>query len=637
MSDIRVQYVTKDVATTSTSASAAAPTDFAAVDPISTFMIPSGSRHDTAGVGRVSGSANAFWRYWLISADLNDNGDGITFARSNDAVSETARAAVQLIEYTGPAGGANEFIRRHKETLTLSSGTGSVDSSTMTGYVDINDCVPVAFGRTDRAGNAVGENALKVDIVDVSGAKKVRLTRASTGGTMVVVVYVVEFVGSNWTVQRVAHTFTASDANQDDTITSADPAKTFLLKTFQTTSGPDAATNWMYLSSSTNLRQRAETAASTSSITYIMTNTQLAVQKFGTPAGTRSWVGGSSPEIENTTCTAVTLATAAVVLQAGTDDATSSNNPCGLWGVRLSTTTNVEARRGDAVGNSDSVIHVVDFSALVAAPSITDITQLTAGSAFTITGTNLKPGGVAPTVAFGGVAQTVNSSSDTSIGCTCVRGTMKYGLNSFVLTTTQGTATSVERLFPPAGSAYIGITSLAPSGQRVTGSADIAIGDQVSWDDDTAVVLEDGSFITPGALADFDFEINDGSGWGAPATTTLITPIAAPSLVGTIPTFTFETRTDVQFDVGSYATGWATLVINTAMPSGLLPVAGVSGITGVVSGRVIPPGTTSHTVTYTNASGNVTSASFDLVFVDRPRNERYRNFVTTTPRKRRRN
>jgi len=492
MSDIRVQYVTKDVTTTNTSASAAAPTDFAAVDPISTFMISSGSRHDTAGVGRVSGSANPFWRYWLISADLNDNGDGITFARTNDAVSETARAAVQLIEYTGPAGGANEFIRRHKETLTLSTGTGTIDSSTITGYVDINDCVPVAFGRTDRAGNAAGENVLKVEIVDVSGAKKVRLTRGVTGGTMVIVVYVVEFIGSNWTVQKVAHTFTASDTDQNDTITSVDPLKSFLIKTFQTTSGPDAATNWMYLSSATNLRQRAESAATTSTVTYIITNAQLVVQKIGTPAGTRAWAGGSSPEIENTTCTAVTLATAAVVLQAGTDDTTSSNNPCGLWGVRLSTTTNVEARRGDAIGNSDSVIHVVDFSALVAAPAITSITQLTAGSAFTITGTNLKPGGVAPTVAFGGVSQTVNTSSDTSIGCTCVRGAMKYGLNSFVLTTTQGTATSVERLFPPVGSAYINLTSLAPSGQRVTSSADMAIGDQISWDDDAAVSLEDG-------------------------------------------------------------------------------------------------------------------------------------------------
>jgi hypothetical protein len=525
MSDIRVQYVSKDTSSSGTSIAALAPTDFSPVTPTSVLMLPVGSRMDTAGIGRVGGSASSAWRLWLLSADLSSDGNTLTFARDNDTSTGVARAAVQFIEYRGTAGGPNEFIRRHKETLTLASGSASVDSSAMSGFSDINRCVAQGFGRTDRNSNPIGESALKVDIVDVSGAKKVRVSRGSSTGTMTIVVYVTEFTGSNWSVQRVASTISSSDTNVDSTITAVDIAKSFVISTFQSAGGtPAHGTTWAYLSSATNLRQRCEQVSTTSMVSWVISNTQLSVQRLGTPDGVKDWLSSDTLP-KAVTVTSVDSTTAATILQAGSDDTTAANNPVGLWSAKIASATSVQATRTDVIGDTESVLQVLDFSQVAFGPVVSSVTTIKDGATFSISGQNLKVGSTDPTITLGGVPQTIRASNATLISCLVVRGNMRYGAQPFVLTTSQGSVNRTENVGPAAGSAYVNLSTLASDFERITALPDLASGDQVSWNQATlATVANDGSFDADSGLISFDAEVNDGTGWGAPGTQILIAP-----------------------------------------------------------------------------------------------------------------
>jgi hypothetical protein len=615
--DFLCQYVTKDILG---SAPAVTASGFTPVDPVSTWIIPAGSRHDTAGVGRVAGVTNSY-RFWLLSALLSANGDSLDFERINtgDNTSETARGAVQLLTYLGRRSGPNELIRRHHEVLSLPTGQTQVDSSPIQGFTDINRCVPGHFCRTDRTSKTIGETQVYAEIVNASGVNVVRLRRGVGSGNIIAVVDVTEFTGSNWGVQKVVRTFTAADTDQDNTITTADPLKSILIRSSWTAggnNGPAHGTKFAYLSSSTNLRQRAELlGTSNAMVTYIVTNSQLAVERIGAPDATRPWTAVSTLPINTAITTVPALSTTAFILQAGSDIDNFTNCPAEMWGGQITTTSNFAATRGDAIGDSDRVILIANFANVVSGPQLTDISAIQDGGTFTVTGANLKPGGVAPTVTIAGVSQTISSSTSTQIDCTFVLGTMKFGDQTVTISTTEGSLTSLEQISPQTGHAYFNArNALAAANLRLTASADLVVADQIEVDNTLIQLLEDDSFIAPGGVT-FSARANDGTGWGSWGLQDRTDPVSPPTLNGTIPTFAFATGADIQFDVADYALGWSTLVFNGTFPSGIAPS---TLALGVVTGRVSVESDTTLTVTYTSVGGSVTSNSFHLTFTTPP-------------------
>ena len=137
--------------------------------------------------------------------------DTLTFTRQSGSLAQNMRHDWQLLEYTGSGGGANEFIVRSRNTVTLtgSSNTASLDTTP----TDIDKCVPFITGvRTSQTSNQ-GDELRALAYINDSGTLVVE--KGSTTSTTVVQVVVVEFTGSNWSVYHG----TATSATDTGTIT----------------------------------------------------------------------------------------------------------------------------------------------------------------------------------------------------------------------------------------------------------------------------------------------------------------------------------------------------------------------------------------------------------------------------------
>jgi large repetitive protein len=239
-------------------------------------------------------------------------------------------------------------------------------------------------------------------------------------------------------------------------------------------------------------------------------------------------------------------------------------------------------------------------------PAITDITTTRYSEPFTITGTNF--GDVQGTVSLGGINQTVNSWTPTSITCGCSRGTLKYGTYD-VLVTADGaqTAAAPTDLLPQTDWDYVDLAgTLAPSVNRLTATpTDLAAGMQVSWQSNQAGksigVYSDGSFVCDADVTSFPAQAwSLADGWGTSGTQTIsqvaaVAPIITTTTLGTI---TVGTAYSLQL----LASG--DVPITWTRYAGTIPAGLTLSASGQLSGTPTAPGANyNFTVEASNAIG----------------------------------
>ena len=110
----------------------------------------------------------------------------------------TVKMMGEVWRYTGPSGGADEFIVRDRLAITLTNA-GPSTGNTVSGIVDRNKCVCFITGKTctQTTQNNMAEMGANA-YLDVNGDLTVE--RGTGTSTLVVYVTVVEFTGVNWTV-----------------------------------------------------------------------------------------------------------------------------------------------------------------------------------------------------------------------------------------------------------------------------------------------------------------------------------------------------------------------------------------------------------------------------------------------------
>lgn len=173
------------------------------------------------------------------------------------------------------------------------------------------------------------------------------------------------------------------------------------------------------------------------------------------------------------------------------------------------------------------------YTVPAAGPSITGGTAApvhqSTGNTLTGTGFGASQTGSAG-AAIGGTGQTETAWGDTSITYTADRGVNLNGVAvNAVVTDSGGTPSANYALTgfqPPAGWSYVTLTSVwADPLERLQSSADLAIGNQVEWDDATIDVDDSGRVIWPPGTPDgytFNFRVGvTGDGWGATEVATL--------------------------------------------------------------------------------------------------------------------
>jgi len=630
VSDFSVQLISKTIPINLDTTNAVDPTDFREIGDITkAFFLPACYPHHSAAYGRTTGATfnslrNGSAQAQIAATDTITLSDGVTTAIARDNGTH-----VWLLEYTGPANGANEVVVRGPTagadfTITIAAAATTADSATITGIGTFAKCVPVCTAWSDGNTNAYGAGLFTLDLVDTGGGVyKVRATRSGTSGSVNIRGRVLEFRGGNWGVQRVSHSFTAGGTDENDTITSvgANTSHSFVMSTLNTGSTatqPAQATHYAYLSSTTNLRQRLQVkpTGSVTSITYVITNPLLSVAKYGTPDGTAELTGNGAgaPQTHNVTVTAVPDLTQAMVIgMAGSMSTATTACQAAFSAFDLSTTTNVRILKSEDLGNLEYVLHVLDWSG-VASTRIDQVSAITEGSSFTITG--LFNAGT-PTVTLGGDAVNVTSNNATTITCDGAIGTKKYDVPYplLVIDGAGGTGAATASVAPASGTKYQNLLApLVSPSLRLTALPDLTGVEQIRWkaadvtgtsmDDDDVGVLPNGVIFRHPAVTSAKFSANagDGQGWGTAGTQTFQQVVVqAPVLISPVPNILCLLLLPQQVNVAQYATGWTSLTLIGTLPTGL------SHSDGIITGTPTQAGVFPLTVRYTNSAGNTDS------------------------------
>lgn len=110
----------------------------------------------------------------------------------------TVKMAGEIWEYTGAASGPDEFIVRDRIAVTLTNA-GPSTGNAVSGVVDRNKCVCFITGKTCTQ-TSRNNSAEMGAIAYLDNAGDLTVERGTGTSTLVVYVTVVEFTGSNWTV-----------------------------------------------------------------------------------------------------------------------------------------------------------------------------------------------------------------------------------------------------------------------------------------------------------------------------------------------------------------------------------------------------------------------------------------------------
>lgn len=139
----------------------------------------------------------------------------ITFHRASGSATDTMRFAWESWEYTGPAGGPDEFIVRDRVSLTLNGASFAQQS--VAGISDDANVIPIITGIVTDVATDGADSSTAMSWID-SGF--VNVDRGGTAGIVTVYVTVVEFTGSNWLL-RHGYSPTGADSGSIGLITAS--------------------------------------------------------------------------------------------------------------------------------------------------------------------------------------------------------------------------------------------------------------------------------------------------------------------------------------------------------------------------------------------------------------------------------
>ena len=321
-----------------------------------------GAGSDTGG-----GTSNADDTTVYITAPENIT-SSITFQRGVASVNNT-RVSWEIVEYKGVAGGENEIRVRRHQALTYGGLNTTVTSGAVPGIVTDAD---VAVFITSQYNPSAVANVYHQGISTAawnSVGDTVTLTRGVSGVAAIATYAVVEFIGSNWKVQRSEHVYSAVGTTQTEAITAVNSlSRTFLhvQKRFPTSTHANFG-HEVWLSGIGQVSYLLDAAATTPgshvSVAWVLENTQTS----GTPLDVTRSNGsfntlGTAPQTNNVSIGAIIedLSVSSIFAN-NRSDTIGTTWPEPILGVRLISTTQYEIWRSDIAANINYRTEVVEW------------------------------------------------------------------------------------------------------------------------------------------------------------------------------------------------------------------------------------------------------------------------------------
>lgn len=258
-----------------------------------------------SGMGKTSGGGQHEPDRWMaVVAAKSDLATSVTFQRTT--TDDDDRLAWEIVEYTGEAGGPNAFTLVDRGVVAFTGGNEDLVASVEAPaeVVDDEDIVVFITGqRTDS--NHAGDTNLGEFTADWDADMDEAVFERGEGGETGQVSYaVVRFGGSNWSVQRLEHTFTTNSGSEPQELdSSVDPARTLLHVQSRSSSGNNVdvgATAWV--STANALRFELSPSASvdaTTTVAWVIANAQEGngAMRVEHLSGSRSNIGASEEDI----------------------------------------------------------------------------------------------------------------------------------------------------------------------------------------------------------------------------------------------------------------------------------------------------------------------------------------------------
>lgn len=352
--DFRTQIVKMTIPPNSQSVTATAPGDFNPVDPVHTIALISGVTQHAMG---WTDQRNQ--RPSDISAQVNVVDGSTLLAIRSSTKDQSDTIWILLVEYVGPAGGPNEFVIRDRRGYAWSSG------QTATGYgpiTSINDSTKtVVFASGVENPNSKSNQFDRGDVrAWVDGTNTVQLARGDGSGAIASVHQVVEFVGSNWTIQSGSTVPSRDPGGTDVTINTVNDVSTvWVYFTWSTNSANlDERGHRVWLNSPTNLRVQ-EDAKATGNKTirwYVIQNPELTVQ---TGSAENQFTGSLTASISG--FTPVGDVTKAFAWVTGLTDGGGNAHPRDMWQFELADDSTISLQRGYSGQELSYRYQVVEF------------------------------------------------------------------------------------------------------------------------------------------------------------------------------------------------------------------------------------------------------------------------------------
>ncbi len=188
-----------------------------------------------SGTGRTAGggthNADDFTTYISDDSGLTNSGGTITFERHGTAGdTRDNRLQWEIIEFIGKNETANEIVVWDTGTCTYAGSNTNCDGASIPAFTGTDEKVVVFLtGQANPSTNTGNIPDCMNTSEWVEGSNIPRFTRIGGGSNLCDLSYaVVEFSGSNWSIQRIEHTFTGGAATQTESISDVgDIAQTF--------------------------------------------------------------------------------------------------------------------------------------------------------------------------------------------------------------------------------------------------------------------------------------------------------------------------------------------------------------------------------------------------------------------------
>ncbi|USN92147.1 MAG: hypothetical protein H6782_04715 [Candidatus Nomurabacteria bacterium] len=320
----------------------------------SAFVRITNSHYTGAGKDSNGGNQNTDDYAAYISNPWNIE-TSFTIARDSDSINNTY-VAWEIVEYIGPPGGDNEIFVRSQSLINYgvadTIGTGTAVST----VVDDSDIVVFITGQQHTGGNRSEGYGHQSTASWSSSTNEPVFTRNDTGANDGYVSYaVVEFVGLNWKVQRVEHSYSAVGVTETENITAVNSlARTFIhsQKRYASSLGLADFGHEVWLSSigavSFLLEPQALLTSNHVSVAWIIENTQTSTGEMLVQRSNGNTTGGSEPlSISVNIPTPLNATNNASIFLTTSVTGTGNNYPRMIAGATIMSTSTYELWRSD--------------------------------------------------------------------------------------------------------------------------------------------------------------------------------------------------------------------------------------------------------------------------------------------------